>query len=102
MIKIDEYKPVDEKEMTELIRKILCKQFGFCPAEPKTDELPNRCIPILKVGDNYIQWSPERNAYRVWASDGTYIGIVKEKGVKCDELEVFSDGKYWGLKYNKL
>ena len=93
-----EHKPIDENELKELIGKILCKQFGFCPVEPKTDKVPDKCIPVIKVGENYIQWSPERNAYRVWAKDGTYIGVAKNKGQKCENVKEWSDGKYWGLK----
>jgi len=97
---MEEIKPISNAELEELISKILCSKFGFCPAEVETEtpQTPNKCIPVLKAGENYIQYDPSRNAYKVWAKDGTYFGIAKSKSDVCQNLEPYKDGKYYGLK----
>ena len=65
---------------------------------PTKSKMSNKCIPVLKVGENYIQWAPEINAYRVWGKDRTYIGVVKNKGDTCKNLSEWSDGEYYGVK----
>ena len=95
---MEEFKPISNAELEELISKILCSKFRFCPAEIETEKTPNKCIPVLKVGENYIQYDPSRNAYKVWAKDGTYFGITKSKSDACQNLEPYKDGKYYGLK----
>ncbi len=96
--KMVEYKPIDDVELEKLISKILCKHFGLCPAEPETDKVPNKCIPVLKAGENYIQYDPQKNAYHVWAKDGTYFGVTKSKDQTCQNLKPYKDGNFYGLK----
>ncbi len=93
-----EHKPIDEVELKNLISKILCKQFGFCPVEPETDKTPNKSIPVLKIGENYIQWSSEKGAYRVWNNNGEEIGIAKPKDDACKECKPWSDGEFYGVR----
>lgn len=95
---MEKNKSIDEVELKELIEKILCKRLGFCAVEPETDKIPNSCISVLKVGETYIQWSPEKHAYRVWAKDGTFIGVAKNKDGTCKNLSEWSDGKYYGIR----
>ncbi|MFX1570375.1 MAG: hypothetical protein ACFFCV_18595 [Promethearchaeota archaeon] len=97
---MEEFKPISNTELEELISKILCSKFGFCPTETEIEntQTPNKCVPVLKVGENYIQYDPSRNAYKVWAKDGTYFGIAKSKSDACRNLEPYKDGKYYGLK----
>ena len=95
---MSEFKPISEAELEKLVSKILCNKLGFCPVEPKMDTTPNKCIPVLKAGENYIQYDPERNAYRVWAKDGTYFGVAKSKKQACKNLEPYKEDDYYGLK----
>ncbi|MFW9876674.1 MAG: hypothetical protein ACFFG0_26565 [Candidatus Thorarchaeota archaeon] len=50
---MEEFKPISNTELEELISKILCSKFGFCSAEAerKTPHTPNKCIPVLKAGE---------------------------------------------------
>ena len=95
---MEKTKAVNEEELTELVDKILCKRLGFCPTTPEVNKIPDNCIPVLKIGESYVQYVKEKNAYRVWAKDGTFIGVVKTKNDLCKNLSEWSDGKYYGIK----
>ena len=95
---MEEFKPVSKAEIEDLVSNILCKKFGMCSVEPKMDVMPNKCIPVLKAGENYIQYDPQRNAYRVWAKDGTYFGVAKSKDEACKNLEPYKKNGYYGLE----
>ncbi len=94
----EETRVLSKQELMELIEKILCQQLGVCSTKAEVDKMPIECIPVLKVGENYIQYVKEMNAYRVWAKDGTYIGIKNNKNALCKNLSEWSDGKHYGVK----
>ena len=95
---MEKTKTINEEELAELVDKILCKRLGFCPATPDVDIMPDKCIPVLKIGESYVQYVEKKNAYRVWAKDGTFIGVVKTNDDVCKNLSEWSDGKYYGIK----
>ena len=95
---MEQFKQVNEIELSELISKILCKNFGICSVEPETDKIPDKYIPVLKVGGIYIQWSQEKFAYRVWNNAGEEIGIAKPKNDPCKTCKPWTDGNFYGVR----